>query len=129
MAAPLFSRDEIVVIHGLAARPELNGLTGTILRHFDDSGRWAVQLAAGGEAIKLKPDNLSRAFHVQSHCLRPALDADLHQQLVRSLSTLHYAVVDSLLCEEACTAFCHFLAEQKPALDVGDVAGGPVSII
>jgi hypothetical protein len=124
MAAPLFSRDEIVVIHGLAARPELNGLTGTILRHFDDSGRWAVQLAAGGEAIKLKPDNLSRAFHVQSHCLRPALDAELHQQLVRSLSTLHYAVVDSLLCEEACTAFCHFLAEQKPALDVGDVAGG-----
>ena len=120
----VFSPEDIVVIRGLGARPELNGTTGKILKFFEESGRWAVQPAAGGEAIKIKPTNLSRAYSVATACPRPALDVDLHAHLVRSLSTQHYAVVDDLLSADTCLAFCHFLAEQKPTLDMGDVAGG-----
>ena len=52
-----FAENATVVIHGIGARPELNGQTATVQRHDAGSGRVVVRLD-GGEQVKLKPDKL-----------------------------------------------------------------------
>ena len=50
-----------VLLHGLVARPELNGVRGTVVKALDPrSGRVGVRLNEGGSAIALKPSNLTR---------------------------------------------------------------------
>ena len=57
---------DAVLISGLTARPELNGSTGSLVRYFDNAGRWAVILHNQvADPIKLKPINLRRAFYKQ----------------------------------------------------------------
>ena len=48
-----------VLLHGLVARPELNGVRGTVVKAADPkSGRIGVRLSEGG-TIALKPSNLT----------------------------------------------------------------------
>ncbi len=44
---------DVVVVHGLQGRAELNGQTGTLLSFDAGKGRWAIQLAA--ETVSIKP--------------------------------------------------------------------------
>jgi len=53
-APPVGSR---VVLHGIVAKPELNGMTGIIESHIADKGRCGVKLG-DGSVISLKPANL-----------------------------------------------------------------------
>eukprot|EP00966_Prymnesium_polylepis_P167944 3883117-Prymnesium_polylepis.1 len=55
----LFQR---VRIHGLAARPELNGRVGTARRFNAEKQRWEVyiQEETGGVSILVRPDRLLR---------------------------------------------------------------------
>lgn len=49
-----------VLLHGLVARPDLNGTRGTVVKAADPkSGRFGVRLHEGGSTIALKPDNLT----------------------------------------------------------------------
>ena len=49
-----------VLVHGLVARPELNGVRGTVVKAADPkSGRVGVRLDEGGSAMALKPSNLT----------------------------------------------------------------------
>jgi len=51
-----------VLLHGLVARPELNGARGTVVNALDPrSGRVGVRLDEGGSTIALKPSNLTDA--------------------------------------------------------------------
>ena len=51
-----------VLLHGLVARPELNGARGTVVKALDPrSGRVGVRLDEGGSTIALKPSNLTDA--------------------------------------------------------------------
>jgi hypothetical protein len=43
---------DIIVVHGLQGRTELNGLAGTLVSFDAAKGRWAVQLAAEIVSIK-----------------------------------------------------------------------------
>ena len=45
-----FAENATVVIHGIGARPELNGQTATVQRHDAGSGRVVVRLD-GGEQV------------------------------------------------------------------------------
>ena len=63
---------DVVVVHGLQRRAELNGQTGTLLSFDAGKGRWAIHLAA--ETISIKPGTIdmlhqiyifSFAHHVQ----------------------------------------------------------------
>jgi hypothetical protein len=47
-----------VVIHGLVAKPELNGRTGTALSFDDDKGRYSVALDDASSSLMIKPCNL-----------------------------------------------------------------------
>jgi hypothetical protein len=48
-----------VRIEGLASKPELNGRTGVVCGAFDEAtGRWTVQVDAGGAFAKLRPANM-----------------------------------------------------------------------
>jgi hypothetical protein len=44
---------DVVAVHGLQGRAELNGQTGTLLSFDAGKGRWAIQLAA--ETVLIKP--------------------------------------------------------------------------
>ena len=57
--APLVN--EKVHLHGLTAKPSLNGTYGTALSFDQLTGRYAVRLDAGGARIALKPANLRKA--------------------------------------------------------------------
>ena len=48
---------QMVELHGLAARADLNGARGMALRFLSDGGRWEVQLVSG-EGVRVKPVNL-----------------------------------------------------------------------
>jgi len=56
LAFPVHTR---VVLHGLQARPELNGSYGLVLGRDTASGRYKVLLEASGQGIKLKVENIS----------------------------------------------------------------------
>ena len=47
---------DVVVVHGLQGRAELNGQTGTLLSFDAGKGRWAIHLAA--ETISIKPGTM-----------------------------------------------------------------------
>ena len=47
---------DVVVVHGLQGRAELNGQTGTLLSFDAGKGRWAIHLAA--ETISIKPGTI-----------------------------------------------------------------------
>jgi hypothetical protein len=51
---------DVVVLHGLQRRTELNGQTGTLLSFDAGQGRWAIQLAV--ETISIKPSTIGM-FH------------------------------------------------------------------
>jgi len=48
-----------VTLHGLAARPELNGKRGTLVAFEESKGRWQVKMDADGTVLLLKPECLS----------------------------------------------------------------------
>jgi hypothetical protein len=48
---------DVVVVHGLQGRAELNGQMGTLLSFDVGKGRWAIQLAA--ETVSVKPDTIA----------------------------------------------------------------------
>lgn len=48
---------QTVILHGLKARPELNGELGVALRFAESNGRWQVRLR-NGDGKELKPTNL-----------------------------------------------------------------------
>ena len=47
---------DVVVVHGLQGRAELNGQTGTLLSFDAGKGRWAIQLAA--QTVSIKPGTI-----------------------------------------------------------------------
>jgi hypothetical protein len=47
---------DVVVVHGLQGRAELNGHAGTLLSFDAGKGRWAIQLAA--EMVSIKPGTI-----------------------------------------------------------------------
>ena len=47
---------DVVVVHGLQGRAELNGQTGTLLSFDAGQGRWAIRLA--GENVSIKPGTI-----------------------------------------------------------------------
>ena len=49
-----------VELHGLQAKPELNGRRGVITKFVASSGRYSVQLDDDGSKIKVKPENLQQ---------------------------------------------------------------------
>ena len=116
---------DAVLISGLTARPELNGSTGSLVRYFDNAGRWAVILHNQvADPIKLKPINLRRAFLQAAVAPRPRGAEMLHSELARSLATQNFAVVDDFLSAEDSAAFCALMAEQRATLEMGEIAGG-----
>lgn len=61
-ATPLFNEGDLVVLHSLSARPNLNNRTATVLiKPSVESERYAVQVNETGETIKVKPSNMKRA--------------------------------------------------------------------
>ena len=56
-ATASFDAGDLVTLSGLTSRPELNAAAGTVLFFHDESGRYAVKVAAGG-SVRLKPANL-----------------------------------------------------------------------
>ena len=48
---------DVVLVHGLQGRAELNGQTGTLLSFDAGQGRWAIQLAA--ETVSIKPGTIT----------------------------------------------------------------------
>jgi ankyrin repeat protein len=48
-----------VLTHGLVAKPELNGRTGTAVSFDDDTGRYSVELDETSSSFMIKPCNLS----------------------------------------------------------------------
>ncbi len=52
----IFVVGDMVVVHGLQGRVELNGQTGTLLSFDAGKGRWAIHLAA--ETISIKPGTI-----------------------------------------------------------------------
>ena len=57
---PMLPSGSTVRLHGLNARPELNGLVGTVGDFVEAKGRYAVRLLDRNESILLRPVNLSR---------------------------------------------------------------------
>jgi hypothetical protein len=55
-AAPLSGKR--VEMHGLLARPDLNGRTGDATQFSSESGRYTVVVEGGSETVALKPANL-----------------------------------------------------------------------
>ena len=83
-----------VLLHGLAARPELNGARGTVVKAGDPgSGRVGVRLGAGGSALSLKPSNLteiagaSRMDARAEAAAHRAPDGDAHVRALREQQT------------------------------------------
>jgi hypothetical protein len=61
---------DVVVVHRLQRRAELNGQTGTLLSFDADKGRWAIQLAA--ETVTIKPGTvccIGGFLHLGSPCV------------------------------------------------------------
>ena len=50
-----------MLLHGLAARPELNGQAGTCLEWHGDKERYSVRLNGSSETVKVRPCNLQPA--------------------------------------------------------------------
>jgi hypothetical protein len=57
--APL--KGKRVVLHGLNARPELNGQSGAAIAYDASAGRYAVTLERSAESVRVKPANLREA--------------------------------------------------------------------
>eukprot|EP00930_Biecheleria_cincta_P080917 TRINITY_DN69418_c0_g1_i1.p3 TRINITY_DN69418_c0_g1~~TRINITY_DN69418_c0_g1_i1.p3 ORF type:complete len:119 (-),score=22.06 TRINITY_DN69418_c0_g1_i1:7-363(-) len=55
------SRGQVVQLLGLKGRAELNGACGRLLRFDANAGRWHLQLVAGLETIKVRPENVAEA--------------------------------------------------------------------
>ncbi len=51
---------DVVTLHGLQGRAELNGQTGTLLSFDVGKGRWAIQLAA--ETVLIKPGTIDMLY-------------------------------------------------------------------
>jgi len=68
-AVPKLPVDTPVTLHGLSAKPELNGLTGTLQRFDRLKGRWQVKMDEGGALHLLKPDNLDGVEGPPNHLL------------------------------------------------------------
>lgn len=47
-------------IHGLVARPELNGILCTLVRFHQDVQRWQLQIDGSKEVVRARPSNLRR---------------------------------------------------------------------
>jgi hypothetical protein len=54
-STPVFVGD-VVVVHGLQGRVDLNGHTGTLVSFDAGKSRWAIKLAA--EMVSIKPSTL-----------------------------------------------------------------------
>ncbi len=52
----IFVVGDMVVVHALQGRAELNGQTGTLLSFDAGKGRWAIHLAA--ETVSIKPGTI-----------------------------------------------------------------------
>merc|ERR1712046_84807 len=60
------STGQRITIHGLMARPELNGCKGRLTEFDTEAQRWLVQLAKQAGTCRLKPDNLQLADKQES---------------------------------------------------------------
>ena len=47
-------------VHGLVARPDLNGKLCTLVRFYEDVGRWQLNIDGSTEAVRARPSNLRR---------------------------------------------------------------------
>lgn len=56
----IFKPGTIVMIKGLASKPNYNNTEGRIVRHDQASGRYIVQLTDGDGQLSLKPENLQQ---------------------------------------------------------------------
>jgi len=56
-----FSEGVNVCLYGLKDRPELNGLSGVLVRYVEDKCRWQVRMQDGWGVILLKQENLDPA--------------------------------------------------------------------
>mmetsp|Transcript_42850 Transcript_42850/g.118455 ORF Transcript_42850/g.118455 Transcript_42850/m.118455 type:complete len:400 (-) Transcript_42850:11-1210(-) len=72
-----------VCLRGLAARPELNGKTGTLLAFVVGSGRWQVQLDDGLGTKLLKEENLVPC--PQMEAIFSELDSDSREDVAQRL--------------------------------------------
>jgi len=49
---------ELVEVHGLQAKPELNGSRGLLVEWIADSERWVIESVVDGGRIRVRPANL-----------------------------------------------------------------------
>merc|ERR1719387_968138 len=60
LEARLFSSGEVVEIHGLQAKPELNGQRCRLRAFLPADGRWTADVEGRAEPVKIKEANLRR---------------------------------------------------------------------
>ena len=59
-AGPAFANGDVVCVHGLNGRPDLNGQHCVLTAFHDDASRWAVRFMSG-EEVRVKPANLKHS--------------------------------------------------------------------
>lgn len=60
-SAPIFEVGDLVELHGLCTRPELNGMRGNCVAWDANKGRWDVRVDCyGSNHVSLRPQNLSK---------------------------------------------------------------------
>ena len=69
---PLLVASQRVRLSGLVSRPELNGVCGSVLRHDQAKGRYAIKLDNGSESILAKRENLILELDAGSRAARRA---------------------------------------------------------
>ena len=112
------SSGDVVRLAGLRGAARLNGQTATLIRWHDADGRWAVEIQATAERVKVRPGNLLEV------AAPPVVSSDA-DAMASSLSSSHYSVVDDFLSPDGLTQLVTLLRDElRDGLASGDVAGG-----
>lgn len=78
---------EVVTIHDLTARPELNGRRGRVLRYDPDTGRLAVQIKDVGK-LALHPRNLWTITQAKEHEARRLAEEEEEAAFEKAVATV-----------------------------------------